>query len=168
MTLIILEGIDGSGKTTLAKRLAAQLHYNYKHFPHDVDTSYKGNVFYNAVYEDIVKHKPVDGENAVIDRYWGSSWAYNNPMRIFSKILQNIPTQGIYILCDISAATSIKRTSQRGTTDRFDTLGLEQKSQIIERYKMLHWDLVLDCEQPISDSYDSLLEFLSQQGVPIG
>ena len=73
--LIIIDGPDGSGKTTLAKRLADITGYEYFHFSYPKTDAEKEVMVQK--YKDFIKNHP----NAILDRSWYSEIVYGLVVR---------------------------------------------------------------------------------------
>ena len=107
--LIIVEGPDCSGKTTLAKALANGLNYNYVHMSgapalHSAMAEYHAATLHSI--EWTVGN--VYGSGCVMDRSWPSEHVYGRLFRPhlvsrfpFVQQIDKIKTlRGIYIMCD--------------------------------------------------------------------
>lgn len=80
---IIIEGIDGTGKTTLAKKIN-KLGYEYIHFPHNTEVN---DLF--AFYSEYHENKNDMMNKYVLDRSFISEFVYGNAIRNFSRISDN-------------------------------------------------------------------------------
>ena len=113
--IIILEGPDGSGKTTLANLLHKQTGFTLLHRSHDTD---KAPDLFNE-YAQVLKA----GKNCIMDRGWYSELVYGPVMRGSSKIsypqmyeLERLAAKygAIIIHCMAPEATLWKRCLRRG------------------------------------------------------
>ena len=113
--IIIIEGPDGSGKTTLAKKIAEQAGYEYIH---NVQPEHEGQDM-AQMYDDLIKGHT----NLVLDRAWYSEMAYGPTMRDHSCIsypdmywLEKLVAKkgGMIIYCTDSVNTLWKRCQKRG------------------------------------------------------
>ena len=113
--IIILEGPDGSGKTTLANLLHKQTGFTLLHRSYDTD---KAPDLFNE-YAQVLKA----GKNCIMDRGWYSELVYGPVMRGSSKIsypqmyeLERLATKygAIIIHCSAPEATLWKRCLRRG------------------------------------------------------
>jgi len=73
--LILLEGPDGSGKTTLAKQLAKQTGYKQVCFSYPKSEQEKAEML--SMYEKVIK----SAGNVIIDRCWYSEMVYGPILR---------------------------------------------------------------------------------------
>jgi thymidylate kinase len=115
--IIIIEGPDGSGKTTLAQKIALQAGYEYVH---NIQPMYDGDDAYMAqMYADLIKSH----SNLVLDRAWYSEMAYGPTMRDHSSIsypdmywLEELVAKkgGMIIYCTDNVSTLWKRCQRRG------------------------------------------------------
>lgn len=78
--LIILEGTDATGKSTLARRLSEMYGYPIKHFSYPTSEEESKAMF--DMYRDFVK----TGGNWIVDRAWYSEMVYGNIIRTKSHI----------------------------------------------------------------------------------
>lgn len=87
MTLILLEGVDGSGKTSLARDIVAELK---KRYPNDkVDYLHAGPLktdAYEAYLEPLKDYRPNSGVHYVLDRWHAGERIYGPLYRGKSKV----------------------------------------------------------------------------------
>ncbi len=121
--IIGLEGIDGSGKTTLSLLLSSTLEYNQLSFPYydnmpiikeylTGNISLDGQTSFMLFATNIVQNQDKVKDNIIIDRYIYSTLAYTKYDYIKSKnIIDNLSLKhaDIVFLLDISPNDSIKR-----------------------------------------------------------
>ena len=140
---IIVDGIDGSGKTTIAKYIQEKTQAAYmrmvgqgpvglairekllspaKTYSPDIETLW---IFANNLetIHDCVAPALAAGQSVVLDRYWTSTFAYQinrieNPLYadLFKKIAMQSYRQvppSLYIWCDVEVPTSFLRINQR-------------------------------------------------------
>lgn len=115
--IIILEGPDGSGKTTLAKQLSRQTGYPYEHRSKPENEEEKAKMMIE--YLQMCKSR----QNLIVDRCWYSEMVYGKVMRDQSYIdytqmyeLERMLAKGgaIIIYCTASKAALWMRATQRG------------------------------------------------------
>ena len=115
--IFIIEGPDGSGKTTLANTLSRQTGYNIIHRVQPKTEEDKRNMM--DEYLSIIK----SGKNAIFDRCWYSEMAYGPVMRDASvisypemyKLEELLARNGaIIIYCTDNEAKLWKRCQRRG------------------------------------------------------
>lgn len=115
--IIIIEGIDGSGKTVLANKLSEQTGYPIVHmsYPKNVEESQTMLIAYKTLL--------LSGKNAIFDRGWYSELAYGPIKRGVSALsisdmfkLENIAakTGAMIIYCNDSAKDCWRRCQKRG------------------------------------------------------
>lgn len=157
--IVVLEGIDGSGKTTLAKRLSRDIGFNYIHFPVDVDLTLPHDELQQAMADDLLKNAPVmQSGDWVVDRFWQSSYAYGMPTSMLLGVLSDLPEyKSLSIYFDIPALVSLTRCLDRGNMDKFDKAPIEERQRLIKRYSELQWDCVIDANRPLGAVYQTLL-----------
>jgi predicted ATPase len=80
--IIILEGPDGSGKTTLAKKLVSQTGFKYIHKSYPKTQEEMDNMTQD--YLDLIN----TGDNMIIDRSWYSEIVYGPILRSRSNVSQ--------------------------------------------------------------------------------
>jgi dTMP kinase len=140
---IIVDGIDGSGKTTIAKYIEEQTKAVYmrmlgqgpigkairekllspkKHCSATMEMLliFAANL---ETINDCVAPALQKGQSVILDRYWTSTYAYqinrlNNP--VFNTLFKEVATLSyrevtpdLYIWCDVEVRTAIARINQR-------------------------------------------------------
>lgn len=114
--IIILEGPDGSGKTTLAEQLHKQTGYMLLHRSHSTDT---GATSLFDEYAQVIR----SGKNCIMDRSWYSEMVYGPIMRDKSIIcypqmyeLERLAAKNGAILIHCTAPENVlwKRCLRRG------------------------------------------------------
>lgn len=115
--ILILEGPDGSGKTTLATRLHATTGYPMYHRSKPENEEDKANMM-EQLKADLKKYK-----NVIVDRCWYSEIVYGNVMRDGSVIdypemydLERLALSkgALLIYCTGDPAAMYKRATARG------------------------------------------------------
>lgn len=116
--LIILEGVDGSGKTTLANELSNTYNIPIVKFSYPKTKKDKTQMFYNYI-----KLMYENNFNLILDRSWVSELVYGDIMRNecvlndmeigILNYLVNIH-KGTLIYCDIGKIQSFNSAKKRG------------------------------------------------------
>jgi dTMP kinase len=147
--LIAIEGIDGSGKTTIARFLEEELKkrgYNVVRFKEPTDSEY-GRKIKQILKERIVspkeelelflKDREVDvrdnilpalkeGKIVIMDRYYYSTIAYQGALGLdveeIKKLNEKFPKPDLVIILDVSPETALKRIKAKRKPDRFEDL----------------------------------------------
>lgn len=168
--IICFEGIDGTGKTTQAKRLAETLGATYWKFP--VADSPTGRLIYTHLRKDWSARFPGGGfareadamafqalqtvnrlevapillqeaarGHVVIDRYWGSAYAYGVADGLdaawLSYIHAGLPQPDLWILLEADVETTSQRVGKRaGGRDRYEA-NLPHQVKVAEAYAQL-------------------------------
>ena len=131
--MIVLESLDGVGKTTLGKRLASQINGIYLNTPGPVLRSLSDQIlpclknsqtaqslFYAASVLSVGKQARQmveDGVSVVIDRYWLSTISYARARGVtlnFNAIEESVPKPDVTILLTIDEALRQQRLVERG------------------------------------------------------
>lgn len=115
--IIIIEGPDGAGKTTLANKLQKQTGYMLLHRSQPKSEEEKAKMM--AEYMDVLK----SGKNCIMDRCWYSEMVYGPVMRdaavisypqMYALERQLARAGGLVIHCTGSLQTLWKRCLTRG------------------------------------------------------
>lgn len=142
MTIIVLEGLDGSGKTTLGKQLAKTLGFNYRHYPVGIERAklyFPESPLDLAMAIDMLTHPPNDLEGGwVLDRYYYSHYAYGGRFTDFLREVMPPPTY--CFLLDVDPYDSYLRCQQRG--DDTD-ITIEKRQDIRNLYHDLPYSKVI-------------------------
>lgn len=133
--LYILEGPDGSGKTTLANKLVEMAGCPYYHFSYPRSKEEADNLF-KTYYEKLVL---LNGRNSVIDRMWISTMVYGEILRGKSEVSTAQATRlerlirrdAMIFYCTGDVKTMWQRAQRRGETYIKD---FETFSKICEKY----------------------------------
>jgi thymidylate kinase len=165
MTIIVIEGIDGSGKTTLAKRLATELGYTYRHYPYDLDQKLANHNLQLAMAYDLIENPPTPDQDWVLDRYLPSSLVYGMPLNLYLQTANRLPMANISILLDVSAQVSLDRAIARAEVDPlgYDLASLGVKQELINGYHQLGWDIVINANLTQNMVYSQLLTQLKEK-----
>ena len=128
--IIILEGPDGAGKTTLATQLSLMTKYKVVHYSYPKNQEEADRMYINYI-SDLKK-----AGNIIIDRCWYSDMTYGPVMRGGATItypemfdLERIVARkgGMIIYCTDSKAALWQRVSRRGddyvkSKEQFDAI----------------------------------------------
>jgi len=148
--LIAVEGIDGSGKTTIVKFLAEELKrrgYNVVTFKEPTDSEWGKKVkqaklkpeeeleLFLKDREWNVKNNIIpalkSGKIVVLDRYYYSTIAYQGARGIdpelIKKLNERFPKPDIVILLDVSPEIALRRIKVRGEPDKFEKIEFLRK-----------------------------------------
>lgn len=157
MTIIVLEGVDGSGKSTVTKMLADALGFQLRHYPVDLEKAREfspgsGTDFAMAV--DMVTNPPLDGD-WVLDRYYYSHYAYGGR---FTPLLKRLlPKPDYSFLVDVDPIESFIRCQKRGNdTD----ISVAKRQEVRSRYHELEFTHVLPGHLNPQELLDTILEII--------
>lgn len=81
---ILIEGPDGSGKTTLAKTLREVFHAEYVHYEYEPN-----NDIYVQQVEDVLNLVKTSNENIIVDRFIPSEIIYGSILRDSVRMVYN-------------------------------------------------------------------------------
>lgn len=147
--LIILEGPDGSGKTTLAEYLVKHHQAHYMHLTYDKSW----NMFdYMTEHLTAAINMLEQGHLVIIDRHWmseeiyakvfrgGSPWPYMG--RLFDRII--LKYSGTYVLCipgDLRAYLKAYNDLKESRIEMYDTMESVYKEYVALQDKCIkeHW-----------------------------
>jgi dTMP kinase len=150
--LITLEGIDGSGKSTIAKRLASNPDFFDFVFTREPTGSWIGDAVNRAIHSDtdsiaelllftadhaehiskLIRPSLEGGKNVISDRYSGSRYAYQgmtladnfeDPMQWVQDIHSGWTLNpDLTILFDVDPAIAVERCGNRGEKTKFEKI----------------------------------------------
>lgn len=147
--VVALEGLDGTGKTSIGEKLAEDLNATFCHTPHtdynslrkelDGRQSIDSLLFYlSAVAYDIENWRNSGSQLLIIDRYWISSLTYYclkaqlsdevsdiQIKRFYEWINQILPEPSIIIHLNCNRETRLNRIKQRSVEGFGDNTSLE-------------------------------------------
>jgi len=141
--LIVVEGLDGSGKTTHSQRLAKSLNAAWFNFPQRstffgkfIDAWLKGewsagsdDLVNEAVFQALqtvnrlevmpsIESTLAGGQHVVCDRFWQSGAAYGAasglPIDVLVKLYSTMLVPDVNLLLDIPVEESMRRVKERG------------------------------------------------------
>lgn len=140
MTIIVLEGLDGAGKSTVAKMLADAVGFQLRHYPVDIEKAkldYPSEDTDFAMAVDMITHIPSEGD-WVLDRYYHSHYAYEG--RYTPVLKRSLPKPDYSFLIDVDPLESFLRCQKRGKdTD----ISVAKRQEIRRRYHELEFTSVL-------------------------
>ena len=181
---IVFEGIDGSGKTTLSKRLYK--HLSSKETPvlldHEPTEGYWGKMLRNMLSDDssnavellelFIKDREDDveinikpalknGKTVILDRYYYSNAAYQGAMGISPDSIirenqnKNFPKPDRVYLVDIKPELAIERILRRNTkTEIFEKIRFLEKVREIYHNIADETFVILDGSKTINELKD--------------
>lgn len=150
--LITLEGIDGSGKSTITKLLASNPDFNDFVFTREPTETWIGDAVNRAIHSDtdsiaelllftadhaehiskLIRPSLDAGKNVISDRYSGSRYAYqgvtladkfDDPMQWIQNIHAGWTLNpDLTILFDIDPAIAVERCGNRGEKTKFEKI----------------------------------------------
>ena len=191
--LIALEGIDGSGKTTIRQMMAQRLKemgYNVVILSEPTDGPYGRKIrqlarefrrpsveeelelFMKDRIEDVEKNiRPAleRGDIIIIDRYYISNAAYQgargmDPMEIIKRNEKFSPRPDITIILDIPPEIGLTRVKGRGESDGFETLDYLKKVRDIY-LSLQKWDnaVVVDATRPLDEVFRHVASLVEER-----
>lgn len=140
MTIVVIEGIDGSGKDTQIEQLRPEHPFRYFKYPTphnakiqaylqkklDVGGNELVDLFLDDIYAEQEKLKAASEEGLVIvDRYVFSTIAYEAHLMGFEEIQKRVKRKRFLapdkvILLDLPAAVSYERKKKQKALDRYE------------------------------------------------
>ena len=189
---IVIEGIDGSGKTTLAKTIAEAVGGADLTFEPtkgaigqalrsgsygDIPPAAEALLFAadRAIHTEEIKKKLDSGVWVICDRYLGSTVAYQSASFgdaadwdwLLGMQKKSVITPDLTILLDIDPEAGLKRVDVRGEAlSRFEKLDFLKK--VREAYlrlaDILDYDVV-DAAQPPADVAKEVLQIMERKGL---
>ena len=142
--IIVVEGIDGTGKTTVSKKVANSIGFNYRHYP--VDYSYWYNIVQDkqkAMALDLLSNAVDPYTNWILDRYLPSSKVYGMSYLLYNTVKNLIPPADYNILLWCDPNVAYKRMLSRGLSE----LDPGEDELIVYQQKYLNlgiWDIIID------------------------
>lgn len=139
MPVIILEGPEAAGKSTLAKRMSSMYNYPIHHFSYPKSDAEKANMF--QMYQDFC----YSTQDVIVDRCWYSEMVYGVTVRDKSHITleqmyeleKMLISQGGALLIHCTAPINVlwKRFKARG--DDYIKQDIEVLADITDSYEAL-------------------------------
>lgn len=139
--LVTCEGIDGSGKSTVARGLAAALQASLhaeptqtwlgqavrRGFQEEVNAWSEALLFMadHATHVEQVKKELAEGKLVISDRWSDSTFAYQGAALGDMAVLQGMEkpfdlTPDLTLLFDLDVAEALRRVNARGATEKFE------------------------------------------------
>lgn len=177
-SLIVLEGIDCSGKSTLAKMLATELNFQHEHEPtfsseEADDLNFKGMDGWQREYffmKDRMYHQDIlKKNNVVLDRYIWTGLAYAQcfspevvPMMKSVYALNTefkLPDLTFFIDMPPAIAYELNKSREKDKNEKLDVNILQQISQAYydQIETMTSWGLEIVIVKPVIGDIDSTL-----------
>ncbi len=184
--LIAIEGIDGSGKTTVARFLEEELRkrgYDVVRFKEPTDSKYGRKIRQilkerklspKEVLELFLKDREIDveenivpalksGKIVIMDRYYYSTIAYQGALGLdveeIKKLNEKFPKPDLVIVLDVSPETALKRIKAKRKPDRFEDLNYLSKVRDI--FLSLRDDVVvINAERELEDVKREVLKIV--------
>jgi dTMP kinase len=142
--LIAVEGLDGSGKSTFARVLAAALGADFMRTPHDLDADTRTAMeahcarstlarmlFYSATVAAAavdIQDALTSGRSVVVDRYWLSTVAYHRVMGspcVLDEVAGILPPADCTVYLHAPLAVRAQRVQARGLATAADRWSLQ-------------------------------------------
>lgn len=158
--IIVIEGIDGTGKTTVSTRVAQDLGINYRHYPVDYEQAY--NLVHDkqmAMALDLVAYKVSEFSDWILDRYMPSSAVYGMNKGLYDTLETLVPVADYNILLTCNPQVAYQRAVTRGLNE-LDPTELELVT-LQEKYIGLGiWDAIIDTTtKTITEVYSEVRQF---------
>lgn len=142
--IIVIEGIDGTGKTTVSKQVSYDLGVNYRHYPVDYQLAYGITRDRQlAMAFDMVANTVNPDCNWIFDRYLPSSVAYGMDFKLYNTLESLVPSADRNILLCCEPQVAYKRMLTRGL-DELDPTGAQLETYQNKYLELNIWDLVID------------------------
>ncbi|MDC5726931.1 dTMP kinase [Vibrio europaeus] len=183
---IVIEGLDGSGKSTVSKHLAEKLNAKllttpgagFKEVRKQLDTVFEHNpkarqLFYMATVLNVASEAQrfIDsGQNVVVDRYWLSTqvyhhWMSNGQCYTLDEVESELLAPDLTVYLDLSVDERIARINNRNYCTREDkqTLTEQANDELRSLYigtcdgKPVGKWLMVDASQSVNSIVDNIL-----------
>jgi thymidylate kinase len=149
---ILIEGPDGSGKTTLAKTLREVFHAEYVHYEYEPN-----NDIYIQQVEDVLSLIKASNENIIVDRFIPSEIIYGSILRDSVRMVYNKDNKWLeemmsnfdsIIFCLPFDKERYLQTFKKLSEQRYELVeDIKQISKVYNYYQDLFVDLKLQFPQ---------------------
>jgi len=153
---IVLEGLDGVGKSTLARVLASRLDAQFMSTPGDSFKDLRGlaiaafgddqlarALFYTATVScegRKARTTVIQGRSVIMDRYWASTVAYAKARGVSANLDEvgpHLTPPDITVLITLNESTRLARLDQRGmTADDLETISEPFKQAVLRELEV--------------------------------
>lgn len=180
--LVVIEGVDGTGKTTIAKLVATRLGYTYVYCPPPIMAAIRREVeqlrdfnarFYyylacGMVLQPALEELLREGQSVVVDRYIYSTFAMHRALGVQTGAvdMRSLPIRWPDKAFLLVANREVRqyRCSKRGDTQDYDKR-IEQSEQLLERAQQIYMEyddftIIDTSERDVEFVYSRLLEEL--------
>ncbi len=182
--LVVIEGMDGTGKSTHAKKLAEQFGLVYFREPGSVSSAEsirdvlmkvemskeaQALLFIGARIE-FVNNALIptlkSGKSVILDRYFFSTMAYQHgalPWSVFTELHKTMPQPDKVLLLECDPEVALGRSQEENVMERE---GIEFFRELATRYKNVvkgHNTTILNANQPIDDVYLNIVRTLARE-----
>ncbi|WP_375750021.1 dTMP kinase [Vibrio sp. HN007] len=191
---IVIEGLDGAGKSTVSKHLAKKLNAkllttpgeDFKRTRKQLDAAFKNNLkarqlFYMATVLNVADKAQsllASGQNVVVDRYWLSTqvyhcWMTNGQHYNLHEIERDLLKPDLTVFLDLPKHERKKRINNRNncTAEDSQTLTLKADDALRNLYEQMSdsepvgkW-LSVDASQSVGAIVDTVLDNICQEGL---
>ncbi len=184
--IVVIEGIDGAGKTTIAKALVKELKrrgYDVIYLREPTDSEWGRRIrearnlspkeeleLFLKDREWDVKHNILpalkDGKIVVMDRYYHSTIAYQGAKGIdpnyIRKLNERFPKPDLVVVLDVRPETALGRIKKRGKEpDEFEKL--EYLRRVRDIYLSMGDVILVNAERSLDDVLKDLLSLVLEK-----
>lgn len=183
-SLFVLEGIDGTGKSTHAKRLSMDYDLVYFREPGSVASAEAIRsvlmsvemskdaqaLMFIAARTEFVRSLLIptleSGRSVILDRYYFSTLAYQHgalPWDVFNKLHAWMPKPDKVLLLECDPEVALSRSQEENVMERE---GLEFFKDLHIRYRQVvkgHPTTIIDANDTIQGVYSNIIKVLSRE-----